>query len=1327
MVLFLSAPSPASADGVVIDGGAAYTNNPTVNLSISYPANTYSLNIYESGGASYTVGPTTTFSFPLTPFTGTHIIYVVANYYYTYSYCCSYGTWGNCNGYCTGYNYYTEQLSSTITLDTTPPSGTVSINNGAKYTNSPDVTLNLNADDPDYTVTSMQLMNLDGGWTSPMPYSSSVAWTLPSGDGLKQVYARFIDEAGNYSNVVTNTIFLDSTPPASSPSSPISPLKGFSLTAIDVPGATWTEADGINSSGQIVGGYMDSGGTEHGYMLSFGNFSTVDYPGASGPGAPPGTEVRGINDSGQMVGLRCACSYGEANGFIYSSGVFSPMPAAPGSLSTGAMGINDTGQIVGGYESSSSPWPISGFLDTRGSFSSLSCFGATGTQAYGINHLGQVVGTYYTDTNHGFFYSGGSYSSIDYPGAAQTLPLGINDAGQIVGQYVDSGGVTHGFILSGGVYTPLDFPNATTTVANGINNAGDIVGYFVDSGGTKHGFSAVPPPISLAGSSYDITGTTTDGSGSGVQQVEVSTDGGSTWNLATGTTNWSYTWTLPSDGNYIIQSRATDNTGNVETPTSGTPVDVDNTPPSSAVTAPVNGAYLSGGNYTITGTASDNLSGVAKVEVSTDGGSTWNLATGTASWSYSWAIPSDGSYTIQSRATDNAGNVENPGAGVSVTLDNTAPVVSAGPDEITNTTFTQTATASDATSMTYSWTKVSGPGTITFGSPNALETTISASADGAYVIQFTASDAAGISASSTMNLTWDTSPPTVSAGADKITNAVFTQTAAASDATSMTYSWSKASGPGTITFGSPNALSTTISASADGAYVIQFTTTDAAGNSASSTMNLTWDTTAPISAITSPAGPYVSGVSCTISGTAADTLSGINSVQISTDGGTTWNPVNGTTSWSYTWTLPADGKYVIKTQATDNAGNRETLGAGLTLTVDNSNPSSYVTAPAAGDILYGTDTIITGTAVDSGSGVGKVEVSTDGGATWNNAAGTTNWSYTWTLPADGSYTIRSRATANSGHVETPGGGINVTVDNTTPILTKPTDMTVHPAQYSPNLPEFEWVPNTCVRFKVWFSGNPYFKKAINFLSDNKGISGTYNPPAAKWNRITSLGSVIYWKVEGWTADKQILQSNTLRLVLDGGYTNLSDIPSVDVSNIPTMECDPGSSAPVFAEFAAEPYFLRPFKIKSLVVGSIDTYTPNTPAWINITRLGSQFYWRFVGKLLTGETTYSDTKTSVVTGGPVISEPANESAVSYPLTVSWDPTGFVKCIVQANAAADFSGKTILLGVSKTGSLALSEKAWSKLNAIGTKAYIQIIGKTSKNFTAYGQPIEINIQP
>ena len=62
-----------------------------------------------------------------------------------------------------------------------------------------------------------------------------------------------------------------------------------------------------------------------------------------------------------------------------------------------------------------------------------------------------------------------------------------------------------------------------------------------------------------------ITGTATD-TGGQVGVVEVSTDGGTTWYAATGTTSWSYSWTPVSAGPATIKARSFDDSLNQETP-----------------------------------------------------------------------------------------------------------------------------------------------------------------------------------------------------------------------------------------------------------------------------------------------------------------------------------------------------------------------------------------------------------------------------------------------------------------------------------------------------------------------------------------------------------------------------------------------------------------------------------------------------------------------------------------------------------------------------------------------------------------------------------------
>ena len=75
------------------------------------------------------------------------------------------------------------------TLDVTPPTGSILINDGAAYTNTTSVLLALSASDAGSGVADMRFSNDGADWSGWEPYDTSKAWTLNLGDGLKTVYA----------------------------------------------------------------------------------------------------------------------------------------------------------------------------------------------------------------------------------------------------------------------------------------------------------------------------------------------------------------------------------------------------------------------------------------------------------------------------------------------------------------------------------------------------------------------------------------------------------------------------------------------------------------------------------------------------------------------------------------------------------------------------------------------------------------------------------------------------------------------------------------------------------------------------------------------------------------------------------------------------------------------------------------------------------------------------------------------------------------------------------------------------------------------------------
>jgi probable HAF family extracellular repeat protein len=292
----------------------------------------------------------------------------------------------------------------------------------------------------------------------------------------------------------------------------------YNFQTIDDPLAVnGTEAVGINARGQIVGFYTDADNVNHGFLLSGGQYTTLDDPNA-GAGASQGSFAEGINDRGQIVGVYIDAD-NVNHGFLLSGGQYTtlddPSAAAGAFQGTFAEGINDRGQIVGGYTDASNV--NHGFLLSSGQYTTLDVPNAFDTTATGINSSGQIVGEY-DNGAFGFLLSGGQYTTLSNPNGIFSFAGEINASGTIVGAYLAPNFVAHGYVLSGGQYTTLDDPSAGTglgqgTYARGINDPGSIVGFYFDTNSVLHGYVATPvhggnPALAAAGGSAFLSQTT---------------------------------------------------------------------------------------------------------------------------------------------------------------------------------------------------------------------------------------------------------------------------------------------------------------------------------------------------------------------------------------------------------------------------------------------------------------------------------------------------------------------------------------------------------------------------------------------------------------------------------------------------------------------------------------------------------------------------------------------------------------------------------------------------------------------------------------------------
>ena len=96
-----------------------------------------------------------------------------------------------------------------VTLDTKPPTGTVTLNGGAKMTTSVHVTLNVSASDAISGVARMMISNDELTGYVEEPFASvRELWKLNAIRGKQKVYVKFVDRAGNVSAPISAEIDL---------------------------------------------------------------------------------------------------------------------------------------------------------------------------------------------------------------------------------------------------------------------------------------------------------------------------------------------------------------------------------------------------------------------------------------------------------------------------------------------------------------------------------------------------------------------------------------------------------------------------------------------------------------------------------------------------------------------------------------------------------------------------------------------------------------------------------------------------------------------------------------------------------------------------------------------------------------------------------------------------------------------------------------------------------------------------------------------------------------------------------------------------------------
>jgi hypothetical protein len=438
-------------------------------------------------------------------------------------------------------------------------------------------------------------------------------------------------------------------------------------------------------------------------------------------------------------------------------------------------------------------------------------------------------------------------------------------------------------------------------------------------------------------------------------------------------------------------------------------------------TAGSNGWYLS--PVFFNGNASDATSGLASFTCTLDG-----TALDTCN---SITVNSEGGHTLVLTARDNAGNTRTLTQNASLDMQNPSLASSLSGILGSNNWYnaaTLNATASDpipGSGLSAFEYNLDNSGWITFPSSGALTLP-----DGKHGVDIRAVDRAGRTVSSSKFFWLDSIAPDVTLdltgtlGSNNWYTSSLTVAASASDGTSGIdiFEYNLDNGPWTTYVAPPMLM--------DGTHVLSVWAQDKAGLVTQIDRMYQVDTHAPqivgnVSGIPGTNNWYISQVTLTASASDPTPGSGLDKFTYALNGGAD-------TPYNKALTL-SDGEHTVQLNAQDKAGLTDSTEQSIK--VDIIHPSLSVQTALPNWIKE--SVTLSGTSTDSGSGLSKVEISSDGGQTWQTTSGTTSWSYTWNTfqSSNGMHEVRMRATDNAGL--TTKQTFNVGVDNHAPKISLP--------------------------------------------------------------------------------------------------------------------------------------------------------------------------------------------------------------------------------------------------------------------------------------------------
>ena len=548
-------------------------------------------------------------------------------------------------------------------------------------------------------------------------------------------------------------------------------------------------------------------------------------------------------------------------------------------------------------------------------------------------------------------------------------------------------------------------------------------------------------------------------------------------------------------GSHSLTASVTDPAGNVGPESAPYTFTVDLTPPaapvdvvlsnndgSTLVAIAANGAtndttpQLSGSataGSIITVYDGDSTTPIGSVTVGADG--SWQFVTGTLD---------EGDHSLTVTVTDAAGNVSDPSAPISFTVDTTAPDAVVDLLLVNNnvdpaTPITSGSNTNDSTPL-LSGTAEPNSTIIVYDGQTPIGTATADNdgawtfspelTDGSHSLSVTVTDVAGnVSApSASVAITVDTVAPSavtqLSVASDNgngdpvtIPNGGLTSDntpvlSGSGDPGSLIVITSQDGPVGSVTVGSSGSWSfTPASALSDGSYTLTVVARDAAGNvSAPVTAQLVIDATAPdqVTEISLSNDNGSALVDIPSGSTTSDTtplLAGVaepgSTVNILDNGAPIGTAIAGSDgAWSFNVPTLTNAAHSLTVTVTDAAGNTGPASAPITFTVDNQAPAQAtleVNNDNGTDLVLVPDGTFTNDNTPRLSGTAEADSLVtiyDGnvvlGSTTANAAG--EWVFLSPVLTDGQHTLTATVTDSLGNVSAPSSSFTVQVDATPP-------------------------------------------------------------------------------------------------------------------------------------------------------------------------------------------------------------------------------------------------------------------------------------------------------